>query len=132
VKWISQLTSDQSFWVRVLAGAQNKTTPYRGSFVIIVLNMELSERWIKKFEEENFVNVYEWQDAPGTVYEEHAHKGKVSLFITDGSITFNFSGEKKEVKAGERLNMPVGVLHSAIVGPQGWTVIVGEEIEGDS
>jgi hypothetical protein len=27
VKWISQLTSDQSFWVRVLVGAQlGKTT----------------------------------------------------------------------------------------------------------
>ena len=26
VKWISQLTSDQSFWVRVLVGAQQKTT----------------------------------------------------------------------------------------------------------
>jgi hypothetical protein len=24
VKWISQLASDQSFWVRVLAGAQNE------------------------------------------------------------------------------------------------------------
>jgi len=27
VKWISQLTSDQLFWVRVLAGAQNTQKP---------------------------------------------------------------------------------------------------------
>lgn len=27
VKWISQLTSDQSFWVRVLAGAQMSRKP---------------------------------------------------------------------------------------------------------
>ncbi len=94
--------------------------------------MELSERWIKKFEDEGFASIYEHQDAAGTVYEEHAHEGKVSLFVTDGSITFDFSGEKKEVKANERFDVPVGAHHSAVVGPQGWIVIVGEEIEGDS
>lgn len=94
--------------------------------------MELSERWLQKFEEEDFTSVYEWQDAAGTVYEEHSHKGKVSLFVTDGSITFDFGGEKREVKAGQRFDVPVGAPHSAVVGPQGWIVIVGEEIEGDS
>ncbi len=94
--------------------------------------MELSERWLKKFEEEDFTSVYEWQDAAGTVYEEHAHKGKVSLFVTDGSIIFDFEGEKREVRSGERFDVPVNKRHSATVGPQGWIVIVGEEIRGDS
>jgi quercetin dioxygenase-like cupin family protein len=94
--------------------------------------MELSERYIKQLESENFVHIYEWQDAPGTVYEEHSHKGKVSLCITDGSITFDFSGTKKELIAPIRFDVPPGVKHSAVVGPRGWIVIVGEEIEGDS
>jgi quercetin dioxygenase-like cupin family protein len=94
--------------------------------------MELSERWLQKFEDEGFVSVYEWQDAAGTIYPEHSHQGKVSLFVTDGSITFEFSGEKKEIKANERFDVPVGKTHSAVVGPQGWIVIIGEEIEGDS
>jgi hypothetical protein len=47
--------------------------------------MELSERWLQKFESEGFASVYEWQDAAGTVYEKHLHKGKVSLFVTDGT-----------------------------------------------
>lgn len=94
--------------------------------------MELSERWIKKFEEEGFASVYEWQDPAGTVYQPHSHKGKVSLFVTDGSITFDFSGEKMEAKAGERFDVPVGKVHGALVGPKGWICIVGEEIEGDS
>lgn len=94
--------------------------------------MELSERWLQKFEQEDFTSVYEWQDPAGKVYEEHSHKGKVSIFVTDGSIFFDFSGKKKEVKANERFNIPAGVLHSAVVGPQGWIVIIGEEIEGDS
>jgi quercetin dioxygenase-like cupin family protein len=94
--------------------------------------MELSERWLQKFEDEKFASVYEWQDPAGTVYPEHSHQGKVSLFVTDGSITFDFSGEKKEIKANERFDVPVSAPHSAVVGPQGWIVIVAEEIEGDS
>ncbi|MFM2381970.1 MAG: hypothetical protein RLZZ76_737 [Candidatus Parcubacteria bacterium] len=94
--------------------------------------MELSERYIKILEDEGFSSVYEWQDAPGTVYKPHAHKGKVSLCITDGSITFDFSGEKKELVAPTRFDVPPGAIHSAVVGPKGWIVIVAEEIEGDS
>lgn len=94
--------------------------------------MELSERYIQKFEQEGFASVYEWQDPAGTVYPEHAHAGKVSIFVTDGSITFDFGGEKKEVVANQRFDVPVGALHSAVVGSGGWIVIVGEEIEGDS
>jgi len=94
--------------------------------------MELSERCIMTLESEGFHHVYEWQDKPGTVYEEHAHQGQVSLFVTDGLLTFDFSGEKKEVRAGQRFDVPIGVPHSAIVGPEGAIYIVGEMIEGDS
>jgi len=93
--------------------------------------MELSERFIKKLGEE-FPHVYEWQDKPGTVYEKHAHKGKVALYVTDGSVTFDFGDYKKEVKAGERFDVPVGAEHSAVVGRMGAIFVVGEEIEGDS
>lgn len=94
--------------------------------------MELSERYIQLFEKEGFASVYEWQDKPGTVYPAHSHKGKVSLFVTDGSIVFDFDGETKEVVANERFDVPVGATHSAVVGEQGWIVIVGEEIDEDS
>ncbi len=89
--------------------------------------MELSERFIRTLESEGFASVYEHQDKPGTVYEPHSHTGKVSLYVTDGSITFDIDGEKKEVVANERFNVPVGVEHSDVVGPEGWIVIVGEE-----
>lgn len=94
--------------------------------------MELSERFIRQFESEGYSNVYEWQDSPGKVYEEHSHEGRVSLFVTDGAIRFDFSGDKKEVNAGQRFDVPVGVPHSAIVGPDGCIMIVGEELQGDS
>lgn len=94
--------------------------------------MELSERWFQTFEQEGFLSVYEWQDPAGTVYETHTHTGKVSLFVTDGSITFKFADKQVEIRAGERFDVPVGVAHSAVVGPQGWIVVVAEEIAGDT
>lgn len=94
--------------------------------------MELSERYIKILEDEGFPSVYEWQDAPGTIYNEHAHQGKVTLFVTDGSVMFDFEGVQKEVVAGKRFDVPVGKKHSAIVGKQGATFIIGEEVVGDS
>lgn len=94
--------------------------------------MELSERWLQKFEQEGFAHVYDWSDPASTVYPEHAHKGKVSLFVTDGSCEFDFSGTKRLITAGERFDVPVGEPHTALVGPEGWIVVVGKEIDGDS
>ncbi len=80
---------------------------------------------------EGFANVYEWKDEPGTRYESHAHKGKVSMFIISGSVTFSGDFEKT-LKMGDRFDVPPGTNHSAIVGPEGCGYVVGEEIEGDS
>lgn len=94
--------------------------------------MELSERWIQTFEREGFANVFEWSDPAGTIYPKHRHQGKVSLFVTDGSCTFDFGDTQKNVVAGQRFDVPVDAEHAAVVGPKGWIVIVGEEIDGDS
>lgn len=93
--------------------------------------MELSETYIKKLSSE-YLHVYEWQDPAGTVYEEHVHQGKTTLWLTDGSIEIDVDGEVINLKAGDRYNIPPKTTHSAIVGPKGWIVIVGEEIDGDS
>lgn len=94
--------------------------------------MELSERCIAELEKENWPFIYEWQDKPGTIYPEHSHKGKVVIFITEGSIDLNVAGLSHHLKTGDRYNVPVFTPHSAIVGPQGVQFVVGEEIDGDS
>ena len=94
--------------------------------------MELSERWIKTLEEEGFPHVYEWSDKPHTSYPAHQHNGKVSLVVTDGSCIFDIEGTKRVVSFGERFDIPPHTEHSAEVGPNGWHVVVAEEIEGDS
>lgn len=85
----------------------------------------------KILEDEGFPIVYEWKDDPHTKYENHSHKGKVSFFVVEGEVTFS-GGIQKTVKKNERINVPVGVEHTAIVGSGGCTYVVGQEIEGDA
>lgn len=94
--------------------------------------MELSERYLQTLENEGFASVYEWQDAAGTVYQEHVNQGRVTFMVTDGSITFTLPEQVKELVAGQRFDVPVGVPHSMLVGPAGWIGIIGEELASDS
>jgi quercetin dioxygenase-like cupin family protein len=82
---------------------------------------------------EGFVHVYEWHDEPGVEYPLHSHKGRVTLFIQNGDLTFHFSDNTDcIVSSGQRFDVPVGLEHSATVGLNGCDYIVGEMIEGDS
>lgn len=94
--------------------------------------MELSERCIQTLENEGFVSVYEWTDAPGVVYEEHVHQGPVTIFVTDGSLIMKIGKETRELRTGERFDVPMETPHSAVVGPEGCQYVVGEMIPGDA
>ncbi|HEY4504449.1 MAG TPA: hypothetical protein VJI73_01620 [Candidatus Paceibacterota bacterium] len=86
----------------------------------------------RKLKLEGFAHVYTWTDEPGVTYPAHAHKGKVSFFVSVGSITMKLDNNEVLVQTGERMDVPVGEIHTAVVGPDGCTFVVGEEIEGDS
>ena len=88
--------------------------------------MEPSERAIQEFEREGFETIYEHQDEPGKVYEEHSHPTDQAIFVTDGSIIYTINGEEKEITAPKRFNIPANTPHSAVVGPDGMIAIIGE------
>lgn len=94
--------------------------------------MEISERCIAQLEKEGLTSVYEWSDDPGTVYPEHQHLGKVTIFVTDGSMDFTLAGVTYSLVTGDRIDIPPHIPHSAFVGSQGVQFVVGEEIVGDS
>ncbi len=94
--------------------------------------MELSERCIQTLEKEGFPYVYEWSDKPGTVYQEHSHQDKVTIFLIEGSIELTINGKTQILKAGDRFNIPPLTPHSAVVGTSGCQYVVGEMIDGDS
>lgn len=62
-----------------------------------------------------------WSNDPGAVYASHDHSYGKILVVASGSITFKLVNDQRNVllKAGDRLALPAGTLHSAIVGPQG-------------
>jgi quercetin dioxygenase-like cupin family protein len=85
-----------------------------------------------KLTSEGFPFVYEWKDEPSSEYKEHTHRGKTAFYVLAGSIEIYINGEVKLFRKGDRFDAPVGVPHSAKVGPDGCEYIVGEEFEGDT
>jgi quercetin dioxygenase-like cupin family protein len=64
---------------------------------------------------------YRWSNKPGDVYNIHTHEYHKVIFVVSGSITFGFQveGEPSILRAGDRLDLPVGTAHNAVVGPEG-------------
>ena len=64
---------------------------------------------------------YRWSNGPGDIYAPHRHPFHKVIFVVDGSITFGLPEEGAELQltAGDRLDLPAGVLHDAHVGARG-------------
>jgi quercetin dioxygenase-like cupin family protein len=64
---------------------------------------------------------YTWGNAPGERYAAHTHGFHKVIYVARGSITFTLPelGRSLLLHAGDRLDLPAGVLHSAVVGDDG-------------
>lgn len=71
---------------------------------------------------------YSWSNGPGDRYAPHSHSYEKVLYCVDGSITFVLEREGKQLvlKAGDRMVLPRGTVHSAVVGDEGCTCIEGQ------
>lgn len=70
---------------------------------------------------------YSWSNGPGDRYAAHSHGYEKVLYCVDGSITFALEqeGRRLELTPGDRMVLPRGTVHSAVVGPEGCTCIEG-------
>jgi len=70
---------------------------------------------------------YSWSNGPGDRYAAHSHNFEKVLYCVEGSITFVLEDQRRslELKAGDRMVLPAGTVHSAAVGPAGCTCIEG-------
>ena len=70
---------------------------------------------------------YSWSNAPGDRYAPHSHSYEKVLYCVEGSIAFvlEAEGRQLDLNAGDRMVLPAGTIHSAIVGPAGCTCIEG-------
>jgi quercetin dioxygenase-like cupin family protein len=70
---------------------------------------------------------YSWSNGPGDRYAAHSHDYEKVLYCVDGSITFVLERDRKslELGPGDRMVLPAGTVHSAVVGTSGCTCIEG-------
>jgi len=66
---------------------------------------------------------YAWSNGPGDRYGVHTHGYDKVLYCARGSITFVVEGRDVPMKVGDRLDLPAGTPHGAVVGPQGCTCL---------
>ena len=64
---------------------------------------------------------YVWSNGPGDVYGAHSHSYHKVIYVVRGSITFGLpdSGEELTLNRGDRLELPTGITHNAVVGHKG-------------
>ena len=67
------------------------------------------------------LNPYIWSNRAGDVYGAHSHAYHKVIYVVRGSITFGLpdSGDRVTLNHGDRLELPAGVAHDAVVGQQG-------------
>jgi len=66
-----------------------------------------------------------WGNGPGDVYPAHAHGYDKVLVCVSGSIVFGLPGRGDRVAlgVGDRLDLPAGTEHDAVVGSSGVTCL---------
>jgi quercetin dioxygenase-like cupin family protein len=66
-----------------------------------------------------------WQNGPGERYPAHDHGYDKVLVVAAGGIRFGLpdAGREVELAVGDRLDLPAGTRHDAVVGPSGVTCL---------
>lgn len=71
------------------------------------------------------LDVTEWHDERGAIYEEHSHPQLEVRFVLSGSMTITIDEVDHELTAGNRIDIPADAQHSAVVGPSGVHYLAG-------
>jgi quercetin dioxygenase-like cupin family protein len=97
-----------------------QVTPWPGK------NTPSRDDLLAKFTEEG-ITPYTWGNPPGDRYAPHTHPYHKVIYVVKGSVTFDLpeAERKVEIKAGDRLDLPSGILHEALVGPDGVECLEG-------
>jgi quercetin dioxygenase-like cupin family protein len=80
-----------------------------------------SESAIRRILSEEGLRPYQWSNGPGDVYAAHSHAYHKVIYVVQGSIIFGLPDQGRDLplRAGDRLELPPGVVHDAVVGSEG-------------
>lgn len=72
---------------------------------------------------------YTWSNGPFDMYSAHSHGFDKVIYVVQGSITFGLPelGQSLTLNAGDRLDLPAGVVHNAKVGAEGVVCLEGHK-----
>jgi quercetin dioxygenase-like cupin family protein len=79
------------------------------------------ETTIRKILAAEDLKPYRWSNNPEDIYGTHSHTFHKVIYVVRGSITFGLpdSGERILLHSGDRLDLPAGVSHNAVIGSEG-------------
>ena len=80
---------------------------------------EPTETAIRRLLAKEDLEPYRWSNGPGDVYAAHEHPYDKVIYVVSGSILFRVPGKQLELGAGDRLDLPRGTRHDAVVGSEG-------------
>ena len=80
-----------------------------------------SERSLQVLMQDEGLIPYAWSNAPFDKYAPHRHDYDKVIYVVTGSIVFGLpdEGRKMELGPGDRMELPAGTVHDAVVGAQG-------------
>ena len=90
----------------------------------------LSEQAILHHMKREGLDSHRWKNEPGTIYEAHSHEFDKVILVMLGSITFEVpeTGEEVTFNPGDKLELPAGIEHEAVLGPMGAVCLEGHRI----
>lgn len=89
-------------------------------------NVPPDEPLLKALLAEDGLDAFPWSNGPGEVYAAHVHGYDKVLYVVQGSITFELTDGRVVLNAGDRLDLPAGVEHAAVVGAEGVSCLEGQ------
>jgi uncharacterized protein YjlB len=80
-----------------------------------------SQSTLEQLMAEEGLSPYAWSNGPHDMYSAHTHSYNKVIYVVQGSITFGLPelGKKLTLKTGDRLDLPAGTAHDAVVGAEG-------------
>jgi uncharacterized protein YjlB len=86
-----------------------------------------TEAELRKLYAAEGITPYRWSNGAHDRYQAHSHGYHKVIYVVSGSITFGLPrrGESISLAAGDRLDLPAGVVHDAVVGSRGVVCLEG-------
>lgn len=73
------------------------------------------------------MRTYVWTDKPNMRYADHTHHAISAHIILKGEMELIVEGKKHILREGDRFDVPANAVHSACMGPEGCSYLVGEK-----